>query len=77
MKRHKFAGRYRLVVGRLDDNDIMTLKCETAPGRDEALAARIGDTLQAVTKMRGTVELLPPGTLPNDGKVIEDIRTYD
>ncbi len=77
MKRHKFAGRYRLVVDRVQDNDVMTLKCESPAGRDEALAAKIGDTLQAVTKMRGTVELLPPGTLPNDGKVIEDIRSYD
>ena len=28
-------------------------------------------------KLRGKIELVPPGTLPNDGKVIEDQRTYD
>lgn len=77
IKRHKGIGRYRLIVDRLDSNDVMTLKCESEGGPDAALAARIADTLQAVTKMRGEVELFKPGTLPNDGKVIEDIRTYD
>jgi phenylacetate-CoA ligase len=77
IKRHKGLGRYRLVVDRVQDNDVMTLKCESPAGRDAALATKIADTLQAVTKMRGEVELLPPGTLPNDGKVIEDARHYD
>ena len=77
MKRHKFAGRYRLVVSNVDANDVMTLKCEVTSGRDDALAAKIAETLQAVTKMRGTVEIFAPGTLPNDGKVIEDTRKYD
>jgi len=77
IKRHKGIGRYRLVVDRLQDNDVMTLKCESPSGPDEALAVKIADTLQAVTKMRGAVEIFKPGTLPNDGKVIEDIRTYD
>jgi phenylacetate-CoA ligase len=77
IKRHKGLGRYRLIVSSVDANDVMTLKCESAGGADEALATKIADTLQTVTKMRGAVELLKPGTLPNDGKVIEDIRTYD
>ena len=77
IKRHKNLGRYRLVVDSIDANDIMTLKIEHPGGRDDALAGKIAATLQSVTKMRGEVELLPPGTLPNDGKVIEDIRTYD
>ncbi|MBM3536215.1 MAG: phenylacetate--CoA ligase [Alphaproteobacteria bacterium] len=77
IKRHKDLGRYRLVVDNIDANDVMILKIERPGGHDDALASKIADTLQAVTKMRGEVELLPPGTLPNDGKVIEDIRSYD
>jgi len=77
IKRHRDLGRYRLVVDNIDANDVMILKIERPGGHDEALAVKIADTLQTVTKMRGEVELLAPGTLPNDGKVIEDIRTYD
>jgi phenylacetate-CoA ligase len=40
------------------------------------LATRIGDTIRDVTKLRGAVEFLQPGSLPNDGKVIEDARSY-
>ena len=40
------------------------------------LQARIGEAIRDVTKLRGDVELLAPGTLPNDGKVIEDARSY-
>jgi phenylacetate-CoA ligase len=39
----------------------------------EALAA----SLTSVTKLKGRVEVIPPGTLPNDGKVIEDLRKYE
>lgn len=53
----------------------MTLKAE-APAVDAALAARIGDAVQHATKLKSTVELVPPGTLPNDGKVIADDRSY-
>jgi phenylacetate-CoA ligase len=40
------------------------------------LASRIGDAIRDITKLRGEVELLPLGSLPNDGKVIEDARSY-
>ena len=43
----------------------------------DGLSARIADTIRDVTKLRGEVVLAPPGTLPNDGKVIEDARRYD
>ena len=70
------AGRLRLVVTRAGETDAMTLKVEhPAPTPD--LAAALADALQAVTKLRGKVELVPPGTLPNDGKVIADERAYD
>jgi hypothetical protein len=42
--------------------------------RDEALRDAIAVTLRSVTKLRGTVELTAPGSLPNDGKVIADER---
>ena len=39
-------------------------------------ALKIGEAIRDVTKLRGQVELVLPGTLPNDGKVIEDARSY-
>jgi phenylacetate-CoA ligase len=74
-KRHPELGRVRLVVGRQGEQDVMTLKAETVSS-DVSLAGRIGDTLQAVSKLKGAVELVAPGTLPNDGKVIADERSY-
>jgi phenylacetate-CoA ligase len=56
-------------------SDRMTLKLEAA-AQPEGLAARIADTVRDVTKLRSEVELLNPGSLPNDGKVIEDARSY-
>jgi phenylacetate-CoA ligase len=57
-------------------NDVMTLKVETACSGPDALAAKIGEAIRDVTKLRGAVEMLSPGSLPNDGKVIEDARSY-
>src|SRR5690606_15258797 len=74
-KRHPELGRVRLVVGRSGEQDTMTLMAESAI-QDSALAARVGESLQDLTKLKGTVELTPPGTLPNDGKIIADERTY-
>jgi phenylacetate-CoA ligase len=74
-KRHAGLGRVRLVVGRQGEQDIMTLRAE-APGDVAGLEAKLAETLQAVTKLKGEVELVAPGTLPNDGKVIADERTY-
>jgi phenylacetate-CoA ligase len=71
--RHKEVSKARLVVDRKDHNDEMVLHCESVAS-DPALAARISETVQAVCKLRGEVMLVPPGSLPNDGKVIEDVR---
>jgi len=57
-------------------NDIMTLKVETACSGPDNLSSKLLDAIRDVTKLRGQVELLPPGSLPNDGKVIEDARSY-
>ncbi len=65
----------RLVVSGEMANDVMTLKVEAA-GAPQGLDARIGQAIRDVTKLRADVQLLEPGTLPNDGKVIEDARSY-
>jgi phenylacetate-CoA ligase len=72
-KRHPALGRVRLRVTREAEQDAMTLVAECAappPGLADAVAA----TLQSVTKLNGAVELVKPGSLPNDGKVIADER---
>ena len=76
LKRHGQTGRARLLVDNPGDGDTMVLTVETASG-DAGLAAALSESLQAVTKLRGTVEIAAPGTLPNDGKVIDDVRTFE
>ena len=74
-QRHREIQRARLVVEGEVGSDRMTLKCEVSeksPGLNEAIVASIRE----VTKLRGEVELVEPGSLPNDGKVIEDLRKY-
>jgi len=65
----------RLVVSGEMANDTMTLKVE-ASSMPQGLDARIGEAIRDVTKLRGDVQVLPAGSLPNDGKVIEDARSY-
>ena len=75
LRRHPEVQRARLVVEGEAGSDRMTLKCEVTEqisGLVEALVASIRE----VTKLRGEVELAAPGSLPNDGKVIEDKRKY-
>jgi len=73
-KRHPELGTLRLVVRREGEQDAMTLKAEVAaPGA--SLAEAVAATMQAVTKLRGDVEFVAPGSLPNDGKTIADERT--
>ncbi len=74
-RRHPEVKRARLVIEGEMANDRMTLRCE-ANGHADGLPARIAETIRDVTKLRGDVELLTPGALPNDGKVIEDARSY-
>jgi phenylacetate-CoA ligase len=72
-KRHPELGRLRLAVTRAGEQDTMTLiaECTASPdGLRDAVAA----TLQSMTKLRGAVKLVAPGSLPNDGKVIADER---
>ena len=74
-RRHPGVGRVRLVVEGEMANDRMTLHVESSgdtPGLAEALAGSVRD----ITKLRADIVLDAPGTLPNDGKVIEDKRSY-
>jgi len=75
MRRHPEVQRARLVVEGEMASDRMTLKVEVA-GTPEGLAARVADSVRDVTKLRCDVTLLAPGSLPNDGKVIDDMRSY-
>jgi len=72
-RRHPELARVRLVVSRENEQDVMALMAECR-GADAALADAVAATLQAVTKLKGRVELVAPGSLPNDGKVIADER---
>ena len=68
--------RARLVVSGEMANDSMVLKVESAFSDPQALAQKLAQAIRDVTKLRGEVEVLAPGSLPNDGKVIEDARSY-
>ena len=75
LRRHAGIGRARLVVEGEMANDRMTLRVEV-DGAAEGLGAAVAGTVRDVTKLRCDVVLVAPGSLPNDGKVIEDARTY-
>ncbi|HME85750.1 MAG TPA: AMP-binding protein [Roseiarcus sp.] len=72
-KRHRELGALRLAVRREGEQDAITLFAETAD-RSETLSNAVATTLQALTKLRGEVALVAPGSLPNDGKIIADER---
>ncbi|HEY8383703.1 MAG TPA: AMP-binding protein [Microvirga sp.] len=75
-RRHPDLGRLRLIVTREGETDVMTLAAEAAkPG--DALRLAVAETLQGVTKLKGAVDFVAPGSLPNDGKVIADERKVD
>jgi phenylacetate-CoA ligase len=71
-RRHPDLGRMRLLVSRVGEMDAMVLRVE-APA-EAGLAEAVGRSLQEITRIRGDVEIVPPGSLPNDGKVIADER---
>ena len=73
VKRHPELTRVRLAVTREGEQDAMTLHAECSTPSD-GFENTIAETLQSVTKLKGAVKLVPPGSLPNDGKVIADER---
>ncbi|SHE55147.1 phenylacetate-CoA ligase [Lampropedia hyalina DSM 16112] len=74
-KRFAQVVKARLIVSGEMANDRMTLHVETGEPAGN-LAGQIADVIREVTKLRGEVQIVPPGSLPNDGKVIEDARSY-
>ncbi len=77
LKRFPEIDRGRLLIEGELAQDRMTLQVELSSPAAEGLADRLADALRDVTKLRGDVALLPPGSLANDGKVIEDLRRLD
>lgn len=73
VSRHEEVARARVVATRDGEMDVMTVQIETRAANPKLYEDTLLDTL----KLRGKVELVPPGSLPNDGKVIEDRRSYD
>ena len=73
IKRHPQVAKARLIVSHVDGNDAMRLLCESAAALNvDSVAASIRE----ITKLRGDVQTVAPGSLPNDGRVIEDLRVY-
>ncbi len=71
--RHAEIVKARVIAGRAGEQDTMTVQLEAAGGDAEAFAASVQDVL----KLRGAVEVVAPGSLPKDGLVIEDTRSYE
>ncbi|HUH58662.1 MAG TPA: AMP-binding protein [Candidimonas sp.] len=76
VKRHPEIGKARLVVSGAVGSDVMVLQVEISPTTPGLLQA-VADSIREVTKLRAVVEPVEPGSLPNDGKVIDDIRSYE
>lgn len=71
--RHDEILRARVVASREGERDVMTVRVEAEGADGDAIA----DTVADVLKLRGAVEVVTPGSLPRDGLVIEDQRSYD
>jgi phenylacetate-CoA ligase len=71
--KHSEIARARVIATREGEADVMTVRIESEGGDVAGFAGSVTETL----KLKGRVEIVPPGSLPNDGKVIEDLRSYD
>ena len=72
-------GSARMIVSRSNDKDKLLLKVEaevTDPDQIESLQKKISDEIKNVINLRGNVKIVPIKSLPNDGKVIDDIRDF-
>ena len=73
VSKHPEIAKARVVASREGEADVMTVRVEASGGDADAYGRTIADVL----KLKGNVEIVAPGALPNDGKVIDDVRTYD
>lgn len=71
--KHAEIARARVVASREGEMDVMTVQIEAEGGAPETYAATVTDVL----KLKGRIEVVAKGSLPNDGKVIEDLRSYE
>jgi len=76
VRRHPEIIKARLIVDWIDHQDEITLHCE-AEGHSLELAESVGVSIRDLCKVRGDVVLVTPGSIVNDGVVIEDIRQYE
>lgn len=76
LKRHPEVAKARLVVSGKVGSDVMVLKAELADPSQKELEA-LAESVRDLTKLRAVIEPVPLGSLPNDGKVIDDIRSYE
>jgi phenylacetate-CoA ligase len=74
-RRFPELGRVRLVVSGEMANDVMRLKAEATSAPD-GLREKIAEAIREITKLRADVDLVASGSLPNDGKLIDDARSY-
>ncbi len=77
MDSHPEIARARLLVERPQDQDVMTLEVELKQQAQEGLIPAIEQSVREVFKLRGSVRILEPGKLPDDRKMIEDVRKWD
>lgn len=78
LKRHPELTAARLVVDNPEGKDVMTLRCVTGgDAADDTLSQNIADSIREICKVRGEVEFVEGADLPNDGKVIDDTRSYE
>ncbi|GAW33473.1 phenylacetate-coenzyme A ligase [Roseovarius sp. A-2] len=71
--RHDTISRARVIASREGEADVMTVRIEATGGEADHYAGAVTEVL----KLKGRIEVVPPGSLPNDGKVIEDLRSYE
>ncbi len=76
LKRHPELGKARLVIDNPDGNDRLLLHVEV-PDHRSAQALAVVESIRDITKLRGEVVFRAPNELPNDGKVIDDVRKYE
>jgi phenylacetate-CoA ligase len=70
--KHSEIARARVIAAREGEMDVMTVRIEADGGSEESFGRSVAEVL----KLKGKIEIVPPGSLPNDGKVIEDTRDY-
>jgi phenylacetate-CoA ligase len=75
-RRHGEILKARLVISGKIADEVMTLQCEVAAPNAAGNDADIVATIRDITKLRGEVQFVARGSLPNDGKIIDDVRDY-